>query len=93
VIWIISLVIFVVLAVGVLLSDRFDRGVSPAASNSAGLTDAIGEAMETFTDEGKILVHGELWRAASARGVIEKGSKVRVIGYLEGLVLKVERVE
>jgi len=49
---------------------------------------SIGEAMEDFTGEGRIWVHGESWRALVPTPV-QKGQKVRVISQ-DGLQLNVE---
>lgn len=48
----------------------------------------IGEAMEDFTGEGRVWVHGESWRA-SAPGSVKKGRKIQVTA-IDGLQLKVK---
>ena len=48
----------------------------------------IGEAMEDFTQEGRIWVHGESWRAQTSTP-IKKGQKIQVTAK-DGLQLKVK---
>ena len=55
------------------------------------LVGSIGEAMADFTDEGRIWVHGESWRALSPTPV-KKGQKVKVISQ-DGLLLQVNILE
>jgi membrane-bound serine protease (ClpP class) len=50
---------------------------------------SIGEAMDDFTEEGRVWVHGESWRARSATPV-HKGEKVRVLSQ-DGLTLNVAK--
>lgn len=59
---------------------------------SANMVGLEGVAGETFSAEGMIHIRGELWRATTDRGIIEKGTPVRVIGTRPGLVLVVEKV-
>ena len=47
-------------------------------------------ADQTFTSEGTVSVHGEIWKATSRRGIVHKGAKVRVVAIRPGLVLEVE---
>jgi membrane-bound ClpP family serine protease len=49
-----------------------------------------GVAEETFSREGKVFVRGELWRATARKGIIQKGSQVRVQSVEPGLLLVVE---
>ena len=53
-----------------------------------GLLDEVGVVKTAIDPEGKVFVHGELWKAV-AGSPIEVGRKVRVIG-VDNLVLKVE---
>ena len=55
------------------------------------LIGSIGEAMADFTDEGRIWVRGESWRARSPKPV-KKGRKVQVISQ-DGLLLQVKILE
>ncbi len=52
----------------------------------------LGRAEETFARQGTILVQGEIWKATTLKGIVQKGDCVKVLGLREGLVLEVERV-
>jgi len=56
-----------------------------------GIKDEIGETIEALAPIGYVRVHGEMWKAESVSGNIEKGKKVRVMR-MEGLKLFVEPV-
>jgi len=56
-----------------------------------GIKDEIGEATEDLDPLGYVRVHGELWKAESVSGKIEKGKKIRVV-QIENLKLFVETV-
>jgi membrane-bound serine protease (ClpP class) len=58
-------------------------------SGMDGLIGEVGLVKEPIDPEGRVFVHGELWRAI-AREKIEPGEKVEVEG-AEGLILKVKR--
>ncbi len=47
----------------------------------------IGEAMEDFTEQGRVWVHGESWQAQSSAPV-KKGQKIQVTAK-ENLLLKI----
>jgi len=47
-----------------------------------------GEAMEDFSDMGRVWVHGESWQAQSSAPV-KKGQKIQVTAK-EGLLLKIK---
>ena len=49
---------------------------------------SVGEALEDFQGQGRMLVHGETWRARCAQPV-HRGDRLRVIA-IEGLVLRVQ---
>lgn len=57
-----------------------------------GLVDSVGDAMETFSDTGTIMVRGEIWKAATKRGIVQRGDKVRVVEIGPELTLVVEKV-
>jgi membrane-bound ClpP family serine protease len=73
----------------IVLVWRTNLGASDDASAMIGLE---GEACETFSSGGMIRVRGELWRATTPRGIIERGSAVRVVALRPGLVLVVEKI-
>jgi membrane-bound ClpP family serine protease len=61
----------------------------------AGLSDMVGskgKAVSPLDPEGLVKIKGELWRSSSARGRINAGEEVIVVGQ-EGLKLIVRRVE
>ena len=61
------------------------KKVATGAEEMIGIS---GEAMEDFTGQGRVWVHGESWLAQSAVPV-RKGQKIEVTAK-EGLVLKVK---
>ena len=66
----------------------FKAQVSKPQTGADGLAGKLGVAKSDIDPEGKVLVHGELWRAVSVEP-IARGTRVRVIG-ISGLELKVE---
>ncbi|HEX9144116.1 MAG TPA: nodulation protein NfeD [Candidatus Binatia bacterium] len=56
-----------------------------------GLIGEIGEVRGKLTPKGKVFVHGEYWNA-QAEGEIDVGEKVKVVGYDDGMCLKVRPV-
>jgi membrane-bound serine protease (ClpP class) len=72
------------LAFGMVMRER----KRPVVSGREAMVGAIGEAREDFAAEGWIQVHGELWRARSARPV-RRGERLRIRA-IEGLVLIAE---
>jgi membrane-bound serine protease (ClpP class) len=69
----------------------FKSHLSKPRTGISGLVGEIGVVKETILTEGRVLVHGELWKAIS-KDPIEKGVKVRVVN-IERLVLEVEPLE
>lgn len=65
----------------------------PSTDDLTGLIGLEGDALETFSGKGSVRVAGEVWRANLPRGIVERGERVRVVGYATGLVLLVERLE
>jgi len=57
-----------------------------------GLVGSTGEAMDTFSDSGTITVRGEIWKATAARGLVQRGDKVRVVRVGPELTLVVEKL-
>ena len=60
----------------------------PRVSGREGLVGSIGTAMESFDSNGRVLVHGESWKAQSSRPVV-KGQPVKVTA-VDSLLLAVE---
>ena len=58
-----------------------------------GMVGVKGTADQTFTSEGTVSVHGEIWKATSRKGIIHKGGRIRVVAIKSGLVLEVEAEE
>jgi len=69
----------------------FKSHLSKPRTGATGLLGEIGVVKEPILQEGKVFVHGELWKAIS-KDPVAKGAKVRVIK-VEDLVLVVEPVE
>lgn len=63
------------------------------STGNEGLIGMQGRATENVAKEGRVFVNGEIWRAVSKSGLIEKDAKVYVTAVLENLTLQVERVE
>jgi len=59
-------------------------------TGSAGIIGEVGVVKQATDPEGKILIHGELWKAVS-RQPIPEGMKARAVS-LENLVLEIEPV-
>jgi len=56
-----------------------------------GMKGEAGETIEALTPLGFVRVHGEMWKAESLSGSIDKGKKVRIVG-IENLKLFVEPI-
>lgn len=69
----------------------FRSQISKPKTGQRGLVGDIGIAKSRLEPQGKVFVHGELWNAM-ARGNIETGAKVRVVG-VDRLLLTVEEVK
>ncbi len=59
----------------------------PVVSGVEEMLGAVGEALEDFQGQGRMLVHGETWRAYSDQAV-KLGDRLEVTG-IDGLVLQV----
>ncbi len=66
----------------------FRAQVSRSRTGLDGLVGEIGEVRQDIDPEGRIFVHGELWKAVADQRIMA-GTKVKVVE-AEGLVLKVE---
>jgi membrane-bound ClpP family serine protease len=62
------------------------------SKNPSSMRGLEGEAQETFSTFGMVLVRGELWRARSKREIIQRGDRIRVVEAGPGLELLVEKV-
>jgi membrane-bound serine protease (ClpP class) len=63
----------------------------PVVSGVEEMTGELAEALEDFTQDGQVWIHGERWRARSATA-ITKGQRLKVT-LVDGLVLQVEPVD
>ena len=66
--------------------------VVESTADPTGLVGLLGEAQDTFSEQGMVVVRGELWRATSVRGIVERGAKVRIVKIREHLTVQVEKV-
>jgi membrane-bound serine protease (ClpP class) len=60
------------------------------STGKEGLVGEIGEARTDLKPEGKVFIHGELWKAEASEKIL-KGTKVKVIEVMNNLVLKVTK--
>ena len=58
-------------------------------TGSEGLVGEEGDVTEDLDPAGRVFVHGEIWNAIAATGMLAKGSRVRVVG-VQDLCLTVE---
>lgn len=70
----------------------FKAHIAKPLTGAQGLMDEIGVVKETIAPQGKVLVHGELWKA-TASAPLAVGTRVRVVKFAPGLVLEVEAVQ
>jgi membrane-bound serine protease (ClpP class) len=56
-----------------------------------GLIGEIGEVRGKLSPKGKVFVHGEYWNAQT-EGEVDVGEKVKVVGYDDGMCLRVRPV-
>ena len=62
----------------------------PVVSGQEEMLQATGEALEDFDGQGRIIVHGETWRARCAQPV-RRGDRLRVVA-IDGLQLEVRHI-
>ncbi|MDJ0912644.1 MAG: nodulation protein NfeD [Desulfobacterales bacterium] len=72
----------------VVASIAFKSQVMKPRTGAQGLIGKVGIVKQPIAPEGKVMVHGELWKA-TAKDPIQADTKVRVVK-IEGLVLEVE---
>ena len=65
---------------------------SKTVTGAEGMVGETGKAMDAFETTGQVLVHGEIWRAESVGGKIEKGQSIRVTA-IENFKLLIEPVK
>ena len=84
------------LLAGILVAVAFCLYRKKSGSDSddpSGMVGQAGTAQTTFAQEGMVLVRGELWRATSGGGIIQKGASVTVREVRPGLILLVDRAD
>ncbi|MFQ5887539.1 MAG: nodulation protein NfeD [Candidatus Hydrothermarchaeales archaeon] len=77
--------LFFVFAIGLTIKTQRKK----PATGAEGMIGLMGTAKTDLDPEGSIFVHGELWSAKAAHGIIAKSSRIKVVG-VEGLTLIVE---
>ncbi len=60
-------------------------------TGSEGIIGETGEVLADLNPTGSVRVHGEIWTAESASGMIKQGAKIRVVS-IHNLTLHVERL-
>ncbi|MFN4896010.1 MAG: NfeD family protein [Pseudomonadota bacterium] len=88
--WLIYSLAFIAAVILVISVYRWATAVSQ--DDPSGMIGQQGVAQETFAREGLVLVRGELWRATSDGGIIEKGDTVLVHEIRSGLMLVVQKL-
>jgi membrane-bound ClpP family serine protease len=67
-------------------------GAIEGSGSSSEMIGLEGVAQDNFSQEGTVLVMGELWKATTTHGIITRGDRVVVRGRGDGLILIVERI-
>jgi membrane-bound serine protease (ClpP class) len=63
----------------------------PVVSGQEEMLHAVGEVLDDFEHTGRIRVHGEIWKAESARP-LKRGDRVKVVA-VDGLILQVQLLQ
>ena len=66
---------------------------APVVTGQSELVGQVGVVRDSLSPAGTVFVRGELWKARSADGPLERGASVRVDSIDEELVLEVEPTE
>jgi membrane-bound serine protease (ClpP class) len=94
---VITYLVLAVLALIALVLVLLNLGASLGGGEDAkfdivGLVGLTGEALDSFSEVGSVSVRGEIWRATTKRGIIQRGERIRVVAVEAELTLLVERV-
>ncbi len=79
---------FIIFAIRMVVKAQMRRPVTGVE----GMIGQTAEVRKILEPEGEVFIRGELWKAESLEGVIERGEKVKVVD-VDGLKLKVKRIE
>lgn len=85
---VLATVAFFVLVVGKTIQAHRKRSMT----GREGLVGSVGKVTVAFGPEGRVFVHGEIWRAVCPDCTVEAGASVRVKS-VKGLLLTVEPLE
>ncbi len=83
----------VLLLLAVVLGVFWFRRSLVTKDDPTGMVGLEAVAEETFSHEGRVFVRGELWRATTERGIVQKGQRVVVTEVRPGLLLVVGSVK
>ncbi|MBN2543685.1 hypothetical protein JXI42_12540 [bacterium] len=90
-----GVIIPIILVLVILLIVIIWKGIAghkvKVTTGEEGIVGEIGKVSEKIDPQGKIIVHGEIWRAKSTQ-VIEKGEEAKVVAVDRNLVVEVEKV-
>ena len=87
---IITVLVFLIVLIGAIILAFLPRK-APIQSGLEDMIGKVGEARRTLEPKGEVFIEGELWKAQSISGKIEKGEHVRV-KEIKGLTLIVEKI-
>ncbi len=87
---ILSVVIVTVLFFSFAIGMGIRAQLRKPATGLEGLINLEGQAITDLDLKGKVKIHGEIWKAESAEGKIEKGDKIIATG-ISNLTLKVKK--
>jgi membrane-bound serine protease (ClpP class) len=66
---------------------------APVVTGTSELVGQVGVVRDALAPDGSVFVRGELWKARSSDGPLERGAAVRIDSIDEDLVLEVEPAE
>ena len=88
---VVYLALLLLAAVVLLLGVRGFAAAGPPF-DVVGLVGSEGEAVESFSESGRVVVRGEIWKAVTRRGIIQRGERVRIVAVEPELTLVVEKL-
>ncbi|MBC7327277.1 nodulation protein NfeD [bacterium] len=87
---IVSMTVFTILFFLFVITAGIKAQFRAKAVGKEALVGKVAEVRSDLNPTGIVFVEGELWKAESISGPIEKGSKVRIVA-MKGLTLQVEK--